>query len=524
MSAIDNKLNVHITESDSKFENIYSKSEVDSVIKTETNRATTSEEEVKALIQSEENRAVKKENEIEKSVVNLSEKVDSEIDKVKQLDSDITALNNEFSDSINKLNGDVKANTDVIAVLNGGEEVIGSITHKLSDVKHYTDDKVNELSTEITKSLSETLDSYATKTNVDERIKSVIGTAPEALDTLGEIATALENNGDTIAAINGILTGKANISDVYAKKEVDNKIDSLSKDVNSKIGNEIDKLNIVDSDLQETISNETTRAKTEEVRIEDKINKCSENILAEVERAKQSETKINASITSEIARSTAADNKLTTDLQTEVDRATAKETILTNSIEAVQTNLNLYNQTLTAEINRAVAADQTNTDAIAELKLSKADKSEIPTKTSELMNDSGFISEHQSLEDYATIDYVEGKTTELTETILTNEEVATKAIAAMANAVGIVKEDGEIGYNSEKYDTIVDAIDVLTDKTDETNNTIEQLVEELGTVVETIWSSLQSKANNDRFWVGTEAEFNALTTKDSSKFYFIMDV
>lgn len=47
------------------------------------------------------------------------------------------------------------------------------------------------------------------KTETEQRIQDIIGTAPEALDTLGEIADRLSQDNDAITAINGVLDGKA---------------------------------------------------------------------------------------------------------------------------------------------------------------------------------------------------------------------------------------------------------------------------------------------------------------------------
>lgn len=78
--------------------------------------------------------------------------------------------------------------------------------------------------------------SYYTKSQTDtqiaNKIQEVVGTAPEALDTLGEIADALSSNDDAISAINGVLEGKANSSDVYTKNEVDNSVNTLTNNLN----------------------------------------------------------------------------------------------------------------------------------------------------------------------------------------------------------------------------------------------------------------------------------------------------
>lgn len=78
----------------------------------------------------------------------------------------------------------------------------------------------------------ESLVGLATTDYVDGRIKHVVGTAPEALDTLGEIATALTENKDKIGTIvneistkadrgtvENALMGKAEKANVYTKAE-----------------------------------------------------------------------------------------------------------------------------------------------------------------------------------------------------------------------------------------------------------------------------------------------------------------
>lgn len=85
----------------------------------------------------------------------------------------------------------------------------------------------------------ESLVGLATTDYVDGRIKHVVGTAPEALDTLGEIATALTENKDKIGTIiteistkadkgtvENALMGKAEKADVYTKIQADGKFQS----------------------------------------------------------------------------------------------------------------------------------------------------------------------------------------------------------------------------------------------------------------------------------------------------------
>lgn len=101
--------------------------------------------------------------------------------------SNSTAISNETSraKAAEQANTDkINANTAAINVLNGDSTVEGS---------------------------------------VKKAIKDLIGTAPEALDTLGEIATQLQNNESAASALTNEIAAKANTTDVYSKTESDEK-------------------------------------------------------------------------------------------------------------------------------------------------------------------------------------------------------------------------------------------------------------------------------------------------------------
>ena len=88
----------------------------------------------------------------------------------------------------------------------------------------------------------ESLVGMASTEYVDGRIKHVVGTAPEALDTLGEIANVLTTNKDKIGTIvneistkadkgtvENALMGKADKNNVYTKGETDGKFQPKGK-------------------------------------------------------------------------------------------------------------------------------------------------------------------------------------------------------------------------------------------------------------------------------------------------------
>ena len=71
----------------------------------------------------------------------------------------------------------------------------------------------------------QSLEEYAKKSFVSEEIAEIVGGAPETLDTLNEIAVALQDNA-TMEMVSEAISTKANADDVYAKNEVYNKEES----------------------------------------------------------------------------------------------------------------------------------------------------------------------------------------------------------------------------------------------------------------------------------------------------------
>ena len=66
---------------------------------------------------------------------------------------------------------------------------------------------------------------FQTSSQVEAKIKTVVGTAPEALDTLKEIADSLNNDPDFAGTITTQLAGKVNTADLTAI--TDTEIDAM---------------------------------------------------------------------------------------------------------------------------------------------------------------------------------------------------------------------------------------------------------------------------------------------------------
>lgn len=75
----------------------------------------------------------------------------------------------------------------------------------------------------------QSLEEYAKKAYVGEKIAEVVGGAPETLDTLKELADVLTEDEGTIATVAAAIETKANAADVYTKANIDDKIGDLGE-------------------------------------------------------------------------------------------------------------------------------------------------------------------------------------------------------------------------------------------------------------------------------------------------------
>lgn len=102
----------------------------------------------------------------------------------------------------------------------GGGEVPGDIQEQLSALENKVTEEASAREEGDAK-LSEKIESEASR--VDARIQEVVAAAPEALDTLKELADALGNDPDFAGTVTTELAKKANSIDVYTKEEADAK-------------------------------------------------------------------------------------------------------------------------------------------------------------------------------------------------------------------------------------------------------------------------------------------------------------
>lgn len=281
----------------------------------------------------------------------LQQNIDTE--KQERVNAD-TQLRNDLNTEINRAKASENAlNSDIQAEATKRENDDNTIKDNLNAEVTRATAKENEIKAEVDIINGDS----TTEGSFRKAIADVVGAAPEAYDTLKEIADKLKDNDDLHTAINEAIATKATTV---------------------------------------ALNEEITRAKAAEAE-----NKAE--ITAETARAKEVEGDNALAIQNEESRATAAEEAINQALNTEVERAKGQEAYLQGLV-----NAKADTTALTALEEKVTA----NTAAID----TKADKSAVPTKVSQLTNDSKFITAADvDLTPYATTEALQAETAARTE-------------------------------------------------------------------------------------------------------------
>ena len=218
---------------------------------------------------------------------------------------------------------------------------------------------------------SSELENYATKAFVSEEIAKVVGEAPETLDTLKEIADALSDNA-TMADVSNAIASKANLNEVYTKTEADETFLKEHQDISGlAVKAEIsEEINAIDTKFENALADIYTKSEAEAM-------------------ADEKDLVLGSAI------NTLSDRLSSMYTGAECDTKYADKAYLTTALNEFSTSLN-------NEISTREQDIQTLTDT-------KANANVVYTKTEvdEMFQPKGnYITEHQSLDDYATVLYV----------------------------------------------------------------------------------------------------------------------
>lgn len=137
--------------------------------------------------------------------------------------------------------GDTAA-TGLFARIEALEKQLAAHTHEIADVTGLQvalDDKAVKSDFDALKKLVGTLPETATATNVvgyvDEKVAALVDGAPETLDTLKELADALNNQPDAITALTNTISQKADASALEALQQTVEKNKGASDTVSTKV-------------------------------------------------------------------------------------------------------------------------------------------------------------------------------------------------------------------------------------------------------------------------------------------------
>lgn len=365
----------------------------------------------------------------------LQQNIDTE--KQERVNAD-TQLRNDLNTEINRAKAKENAlASDIQAEATKRENDDNTIKDNLNAEVTRATAKENEIKAEVDVINGDS----TTEGSFRKAIADVVGAAPEAYDTLKEIADKLNENDDLHAAINDAIATKAttvalNEEITRAKAaEAENKAEIAAEAARAKqvegnnalaIQNETSRATTAETAINEAVSTEVERAKGQEAYLQNLVNTKADTTALE-----GAKTELDKKISDETARATAEEDELRSLITTEQNRATASEKSIADDLngklanKADTTTLNEQVDTL----NAAISAKQDAGDYVL-----KTDLPTVPTKTSQLTNDSNFITADDiDFTPYATI-----------EALTTVEQKVTANTAAIAN---INKSNG-IPYNT----------------------------------------------------------------------------
>lgn len=417
-----------------------------------------------------------------------------------------------------------KVCSDAIEIINGDVSTAGSIKKSLADGKAYTDAEIAKLSLAKDVEIADTLTVYAKKSDVDTAIQNVIGTAPEALDTLGKISDALGQDSDAISAINGILAGKADSSIVYSKTDVDiaitgvnNTISTLETKVDNAdatISGRIDDLSAKVTGVEANIANDSSvinaKIDAEVVRAKAAEKANSDKIDEEIQKLTDKHNELNAKVIQDIADSTAKDteidanisalntllNNVEAKIDAEIARATAKDNELVAEDVSISAKVQAVVGNLADEVVRAKAAEKSLSDKIDALDLTGAENSiaALDTKIDNVQTSIQAVVDAEVIRATAAENALSGKID------IINGDASTAG--SIAHAVEDAKHhiDDKLldYYDKATFNEIIDGC--------ATRGSVSELASELGNTKATIGASLMLKANSSDVYTKSEVD------------------
>lgn len=356
----------------------------------------------------------------------LQQNIDTE--KQERVNAD-TQLRNDLTAEVNRAKARENAlDSDIQAEATKRENDDNTIKDNLNAEVTRATAKENEIKAEVDIINGDS----TTEGSFRKAIADVVGAAPEAYDTLKEIADKLNENDDLHAAINDAIATKAttvalNEEITRAKAaEAENKAEIAAEAARAKkvegdnalaIQNEVSRATTAEEAINEAVNTEVERAKGQEAYLQNLVNTKADTTALE-----GAKTELDKKISDETTRATAEEDELRSLIITEQNRATASEKSIADDL-----NGKLAKKADTTTLNDYVLKTELPT---------------VPTKTSQLTNDSNFITA-------ADIDFTPYATIEAL-------AVVEQKVAANTSAITNINKSSGIPYDTsltDKYQT-----------------------------------------------------------------------
>lgn len=309
----------------------------------------------------------------------LDEKIDQKERESKERDN--TLQQNIDTEKQERINADTQLRNDLTAEVNRAKASENALSEniKAEATKRENDDNTikDNLNAEVTRATAKENEIKAevdvingdstTEGSFRKAIADVVGAAPEAYDTLKEIADKLNENDDLHAAINDAIATKAdkvalNEEITRAKAaEAENKAEIAAEAARAKgvegdnalaIQNEQSRATLAENTINEALNTEAERAKGQEAYLQNLVNTKADTTALE-----GAKTELDKKISDETTRATAEEDELRSLITTEQNRATASEKSIADDLngklakKADTTTLNEQVDTLNAAIS-----------------------------------------------------------------------------------------------------------------------------------------------------------------------------
>ena len=313
-------------------------------------------------------KATKEELAAEKDRVDGSiEQINTTLEEHGSLIDTVTSLANE--------NKEKKADKNQVAIdINAGVvQAKGYADEKLVEAKTYADGKLVEgkeyTDAEIVKvnrTISDLDTAYKAadvqvladaKDYADKAVADLVDNAPEALDTLKELADALTENENAYDSLLEVVGTKANSADVYTKNEVNGIKSGLETSI-ERVETEYKKADTALSTRLVAVEDITSGVGA----IRSELNTAKEDIVNNTNEIAGCKTNITANanaIAKEVTDRTQAVNMLDGKITTEKERALAAESALDGKIATTNTELQGAKTNITTNAN-AIAKEVTD--------------------------------------------------------------------------------------------------------------------------------------------------------------------